>query len=319
MTSRRKQSSDATGRAAHSRIATMAHSYDFPGRVRTLDRIDPGACDNSPRMKSPRLRLRLAIATIAAAATCAALAADEETPAIVARSDIAIGQPNVLPMQAMGLGNGRLGAAFWAADGLTLHLNRADTLPYRRVFGQVVFPDLKPLVADRGFSGRVDLYDGVLEESGGSITLRAWVDRFVDRVVIDLSGLPTGIEQRVQLHLWEPRQPIASTDERTASLAETWRDDRLPGRSGRSFGSLAAITTNGRERHARIVDPRTVEVASLPNIDGRLRVIVAAPAFDDSRNAPELVRTAFETDADPHAAQLVAAFWKRVDRFARIE
>ena len=256
----------------------------------------------------------MAIATIAAAATCAAFAADEETAAIVARSDIAIGQPNVLPMQAMGLGNGRLGAAFWAADGLTLQLNRADTLPYRRSPGQIVFPDLKPLVADRGFSGRVDLYDGVLEESGGGITMRAWVDRFVDRVVIDLSGLPTGIEQRVRLHLWEPRQPIASADERTASLAETWRDDRLPGRSGRSFGSLAAITTNGRERHARVVDPRTVEVASLPNIDGRLRVIVAAPAFDDSQNAPELVRRAFETDADPaRSSKWWHAFWKRVD------
>jgi len=43
---------------------------------------------------------------------------------VVAPSDIAIDQPNILPSQAMGLGNGRIGAALWAANGLTVQLNR---------------------------------------------------------------------------------------------------------------------------------------------------------------------------------------------------
>jgi alpha-L-fucosidase 2 len=59
------------------------------------------------------------------------LAARSEPPlgaSIATRASISIEQPNILPTQAMGLGNGTLGAAFWAAQGLTIQLNRADTV-----------------------------------------------------------------------------------------------------------------------------------------------------------------------------------------------
>jgi hypothetical protein len=42
----------------------------------------------------------------------------------------------------MPIGNGRLGAALWAADGMTIQLNRSDTLPGRLSPGQVLFPGL---------------------------------------------------------------------------------------------------------------------------------------------------------------------------------
>ncbi|HWM69259.1 MAG TPA: hypothetical protein VNO35_21905, partial [Steroidobacteraceae bacterium] len=84
----------------------------------------------------------------------------------VSRSDIFVGQPNILPTQAMPLGNGRLGVAIWAADGLTLQLNRADTLPGRLSPGQVVFDSLKPMIADRRFRGRLDLFNGEWRQSG---------------------------------------------------------------------------------------------------------------------------------------------------------
>jgi alpha-L-fucosidase 2 len=205
--------------------------------------------------------------------------AADDVASIVARSDILIGQPNILPSQAMPLGNGRLGVAVWAADGLTLQLNRIDTLPYRRSPGKITIPTLRPLIADREFSGRVDLYDGVIEERGGGISLRIFVDRERDRVVIDLSGLPDS-EQRVRLALWEPRQPTAGADSDSAWLTESWLDDTLPGTSGRRFGSVAAIRALGSDVHARTIDTRTVEVAARPDAHGRLRIIVAAPAYD---------------------------------------
>src|SRR5271163_2800473 len=149
----------------------------------------------------------------------------------VGRSDIAINQPNMLPTQAIGLGNGRLGIAVWSANGLSIQLNRIDTLPERRSPGQVSFPDLQGMTADRGFRGRVNLYDGLLTETGGGITLTAWVDTATDRVVIDLENLPTRIRQRVILQLWEPRSPFATAAEGIGMLAETWRDDQLPGAS----------------------------------------------------------------------------------------
>ena len=98
-----------------------------------------------------------AILFILAIAFAAIAHADEDVAAIVSRSDIFIGQPNILPSQAMPLGNGHLGAAVWAADGLTLQLNRIDTLPYRRSPGRVSIPTLLPLIADRSFHGRLDL------------------------------------------------------------------------------------------------------------------------------------------------------------------
>jgi alpha-L-fucosidase 2 len=235
-----------------------------------------------------------------------------DTAGDVARSDIAIGQPNVLPSQAMGLGNGELGAAFWSANGLTIQLNRIDTLPHRRSPGQVVLPDLKVMTSDRNFRGRVRLYDGVLEESGGGVVMRAWVDHDTDRVVIDLTGLPATSPQRVQLHLWEPRSPKALPDGDVAFLAETWRDDRLPGASGRAFGSLAGIRVVGRQAHAAVLDARTVEVTALPDPSGHLTVIVAAPAFDGSSPARDVVEKTLSAAVDPaRAQQWWHAYWHR--------
>jgi len=227
------------------------------------------------------------------------LAADSPTEAIVARSDIAIYQPNILPSQAMGLGNGKLGAAFWAKDGLTVQLNRADTLPYRRSSGQVSFPDLQRLTSDRSFRGRVNLYDGALEENGGGVSLRTWVDHSADRVIVDVRGLPPSSLQHIRLHLWEPRNPIASTQGDMAVLAETWLDDKLPGASNRRFGSVAAIeVVNGRDSTASVIDSRTVEITARPTIQGALRVIIAAPAFDGHRAAIDVVHDALGVPID---------------------
>ncbi|HEY0231219.1 MAG TPA: hypothetical protein VGC55_08200 [Dokdonella sp.] len=230
-----------------------------------------------------------------------------------ARSDIAIGQPNILPSQAVGLGNGRLGAAFWAADGLTVQLNRADTLPGRLSPGQVVFPDLQALTADRTFRGRVDLADGVLEEQGGGITLKARVDRQADRVIVDLAGLPPDTPQRIVLQLWAPRAPLASIEGDIALLAETWRDDTVPGASGKRFGSIAALRAIGRDSTARVVDARTVQISARPSRDGHLRVLIAAPAFDGARAASDVARSTLATAVDVQAtAAWWQGFWSRV-------
>ena len=230
----------------------------------------------------------------------------------VSRSDIALGQPNVLPTQAVGLGNGELGAAFWAADGFTVQLNRIDTQPYRRSPGQLVLPDLKMMTADRAFRGRLRLYDGVLEASGGGVALKAWVDRDADRVIVELDGLPVASPQRIRLQLWAPRKPNAVANNDMAFLAESWRDDALPGASGRSFGSLAGIRVLGRQARAVVIDARTVEVTALPDASGHLRVIAGAPAFDGSHAAREVIQQALNVPADrAHTEQWWHAYWSR--------
>jgi len=59
---------------------------------------------------------------------------------VIGRSDIVLARPNLLPSQAMPLGNGRLGVAFWSANGLTVQLNRVDTLPDRVPVALVSLP-----------------------------------------------------------------------------------------------------------------------------------------------------------------------------------
>jgi hypothetical protein len=38
------------------------------------------------------------------------------------------------------------------------------------------------------FTGRLDLYGGVLDESGGGMTLKAWVPTGKDELVVDVTG-----------------------------------------------------------------------------------------------------------------------------------
>jgi alpha-L-fucosidase 2 len=266
------------------------------------------------------MRVWLYFAMVAASLwPCMALAVTATVGEQVGRSDIAVDQPNILPTQAMGLGNGRFGVALWAADGLTVQLNRSDTLPGRYSPGQVVFPDLKPLVVDRAFHGKLDLYDGTLDEQGGGITLVAWVDHRVDRLIVDLSGLAPNHSQRMLLRLWPPRTPHASVRGDIGLISEDWLDDHEPGASGRRFGSLAAVRAIGRDAHARVIDALTVEVTARPTSDGHLRVVIAAPAFDGRRPAFDLAREALVAPIDEgRAAAWWHAFWSRA-RLIRAE
>ena len=233
---------------------------------------------------------------------------------IATRASISIEQPNVLPTQAVGLGNGKLGAAFWSAQGLTIQLNRADTLPERRSPGQVSFPDLGILIKDRHFRGRLNLEDGVLEETGDGVSLRAWVDHDADRVIIDLRGLTPQKVQHIRLALWEPRKPVASAEGDIGVLAETWLDNMPPGASGRKFGSLAAVRAIGRAVHAVVIDERTVEVTALPSAAGRLQVVIAAPGFRGDQSATQAANAVFAPEVNLEAT--VAwwhDFWARVN------
>ena len=64
----------------------------------------------------------------------------------------------------------------WAANGFTAQLNRSDTMPYRLSPGQVNIPGLSAMTSASNFSGTLDLYNGVLDETtGGGMSMQAWV------------------------------------------------------------------------------------------------------------------------------------------------
>lgn len=228
---------------------------------------------------------------------------------VISRSSIILGKPNLEAEQAMPLGNGRLGIALWSENGLTAQLNRADTLPDRLSPGEIVIPGLAALTQAKDYSGRLNLYDGQFEERGGGMTATAYVQPNTDTLVVEVTGAPADQSQTAQLRLWPPRTPRAAAKDRNGLLSQAWIDDAQPGASGRPFGSLAAITADGREVSAAVTDALTVTVTFKPFADGHFRVIVAAPHFDGKTDALLTARPALEAGSASAHKSWWHAYW----------
>ncbi|MEO6817394.1 MAG: glycoside hydrolase [Edaphobacter sp.] len=216
---------------------------------------------------------------------------------VIGRSEIVLGRANEDSSEALPLGNGRLGVAVWAADGMTVQLNRADTLPDRLSPGQVVVPGLTAMTRAKDFRGRLDLYDGEIQEQGGGLHATVYVQPGTDTLVIDVSGANADLAQTVKLMLWAPRVPHAMTKGKIGLLSQSWVDDQQPESSGRSFGSLAAITAKGRDVSVSVVDPLTVAVSFKPYADGHYRILVGSPHFDGKQNAYAAAQSALAETA----------------------
>jgi hypothetical protein len=199
--------------------------------------------------------------------------------AVVSESDIVLGRPNTQGDQSMPLGNGSLAVAAWAANGFTAQLNRSDTMPDRKSPGQVTIPGLTALTNAADFSGTLDLTDGVLEESGGGMTMKAWVSSSTDELIVDVTGADPATPETAAINLWSGRSPTAAVSGNIGTLAETWVDNSGSGASGQTFGSLAAITAGGTNVTASVVNSEKVQVSFKPNADGSFRVVVGAPAW----------------------------------------
>lgn len=208
-----------------------------------------------------------------------------DVAAVLGRSSIVLGQPNLKADQAMPLGNGRLGVAVWSENGLTAQLNRADTLPYRLSPGQVVIPGLSSLTQASDYAGRLDLYDGEFQEHGGGMTATAYVDTGTDTLVIDVTGAKAEEPQTAQLKLWAPRSTKAEAKGKVGLLSQGWIDNIDPGASGRPFGSLSAITAVGRDVSVAVTDPLTVTLTFKPDASGHFRILVASPHYDGKQDA----------------------------------
>jgi hypothetical protein len=203
----------------------------------------------------------------------------ENTGGVVSRSDIVLGKPNTANSQSLPLGNGSLGVAAWAAGGFTAQLNRSDTMPYRLSPGQVQIPGLSAMTSASNFSGALDLYNGVLDESGGGMTMQAWVPAGKDELIVNVTGASPGTRQTATLSLWSGRSPAAAASGAIGSLAQTWVDNSQSGSSGATFGAMAAITAGGQNVTASVVNSTQVQVSFNPNADGSFRVIIAAPSW----------------------------------------
>lgn len=232
---------------------------------------------------------------------------------VTARSDIVLDQPNTQPDQSMPLGDGQLGAAVWAANGMTIQLNRADTMPYRRSPGWIVIPGLSQLTSAPDFHATLDLYNGQLTESGGGMTATVWVEAGQPDVVVSVTGADPDTTQTAQVELWQPRTPTANANGAIGTLAQTWTDDgdpAYPGGTGDTYGSLAAITAAGRDVTASVASPLSVQVSFKPDASGSYRVVVAAPHWAGG-NALATAGPLLAAGANPATQAASTQWWHR--------
>ncbi|MFD3525804.1 hypothetical protein [Streptomyces sp. NPDC058653] len=225
---------------------------------------------------------------------------------VVGRSNVVLARPNTDATQHLPLGNGTLGVAAWAADGFTAQLNRSDTMPDRKSPGQVRIPGLAPMTTAPDFKATLDIYNGVLNQSGGGMTAKIWVASGKDELIVDVTGADPATAQTATVQLWSPRTPTASARGRIGTLAETWVDNTAQGASGETFGSLAAITAGGRNVSADVADPRSVRVRFTPHADGSFRVVVGAPHWTGG-NAASTASRLIGSDATSSKSSLLAA------------
>lgn len=230
---------------------------------------------------------------------------------VISRSDIVLGAPNTETREAMPIGNGSLGAAVWSANGITAQLNRADTLPYRYSPGQVEIPGLTLLTHAKDYSGRLDLYNGEFRESGGGMTATVYIEPHSDTMIVDVTGADADHAQTAKLYLWPPRDPRATIAGGMGILSQSWIDNKAPGASERSFGSLSAITAEGRSLSVAITDPRTITLSFKPYPDGHFRIIVVAPHFDGSRSAQSAVTHDLQQTEEGGHKLWWHAFWHK--------
>jgi len=230
---------------------------------------------------------------------------------VIGRSDIVLGKPNFEAVQALPLGNGRLGVSVWSDDGITAQLNRNDTLPDRLSPGRVVIPGLSRMTQATDYSGRLDLYHGEFREQGGGMTVTAWVGPDSDVLIVDVTGADPNVPQTALLKLWAPRTPAATAKGPVGLLAQAWLDNKSPGSSGRPFGAISAITAQGRGVAAAVTDPLTLTVSFKPFADGRFRIIVASPSYDGKGDAQSIAAGALLAPPDCLHKSWWRDFWHR--------
>jgi len=277
-------------------IITSAFSSPFPAAAQgTASASSEGAerVDTSPKIAPEQHALRVDYA------------------GVIGRSDIVLARPNLLPSQAMPLGNGRLGVALWSADGLTVQLNRVDTLPDRVPVALVSLPGLTRLVKASDYSGRLDLYNGEFHEQGAGMSATVYADITGDTLVVEVTGANPGEMQTAKVSVAASRAPKAEAAGVTAILSDTWSDDWQPGASGRNFGSLAAVRVDGREAASKVEDANTVTLSFQPRADGSFRLFIAGPHFNADAGSTVSVASDSLAKAALESATVHRAWWHR--------
>ena len=241
-----------------------------------------------------------------------------DVPNVVRRSNIVLGQAPAQGTQSMPLGNGTFGAAVWAAERLHRPVQPLGHLPRPPLARPAEHPG--PRGDDRRRRTTTPASTSTTRsftQSGGGMTATTYVRADKDELVVDVTGVDPTVTQTAT---GEPPEraasPTAAVTGAIGTLAETWVDTAsADGGTGKTFGSLAAVTAAGRDVTASVVDSQTVQVSFRPNTDGSFRVVVGVPHWvggDAATTATALLGSdATAANLDSGAPELVARLLER--------
>ena len=94
-------------------------------------------------------------------------------------------------------------------------------------------------------------------------------------------------------------------------LSQSWVDNQNPESSGRAFGSLSAITAEGRDVSATVTEPLTITVSFKPYEDGHFRIIAASPHYDGKGDTQAIAGAALTAQPSSAHRSWWQNFWNR--------
>lgn len=243
-----------------------------------------------------------------------------DTADVVRHDNIVLNASPTLGKFSMPVGNGTAGAAVWGQNGFTAQLNRVDTMPDRRSAGWLTIPGLAALTNAADYHGSVDLYDATFRQSGGGMTATTYMRADKDELVVEVTGADPSAVQSATVDLQSGRRPTATADGSVGVLAETWVDRAsYTGGTGKTFGSLAALTAAAPDVVASKPTNNSVRIQFHPRPDGSYRIVVGVPHYDGG-DALAVARDVLGTDTDATSDELTAGhlswwhdYWSRAN------
>jgi hypothetical protein len=246
----------------------------------------------------------------------------------LSKHDVVYNQPNTDPIRGLPVGNGRVGALVWSANGgLTMQVSGVDA-SQQTAFGagNVSFTSAPALDAGgAAFQQRLSLYGGTLATTYGTgndartVTILGAANSEV--IGIHVADARAGVTATVDLSLWDVSTlgnsgnvPNLDTWKKVTTWAEAGSAGLSRGQQDpNNFGYSLGATVEGATFTTKAVDARTVRLTISPAASYTIWIACAsrldAPSHDSVTQAKAALAKAA---ADGYAATSAAYanFWK---------
>ncbi|MCL6458788.1 MAG: hypothetical protein K6T85_12345 [Gorillibacterium sp.] len=230
----------------------------------------------------------------------------------LSKHDLVFNSPITDPRKGITVGNGRVGAQVWNANGLTMQVSGVDASPQTNFSAGLVNLYTNPGM-DTGYSSiqqRLSLYDGLMTtkyDSNRTVTIMGSPNSEVIGIHVDDSR--TGVSSvALDLSIWDVSNLSANgidvPDMNTWRTVSTFADPTIVGLSrgqtdANKFGYTLAATVEGASFTTQSVDSRKVRLNITPSASYTIWIACAsrmnAPSNDSINQAKNLLNSVKST------------------------